>query len=118
MPLTDEQRVLKKYIYNRIKVDEPIQPDDERYVQIYQNPETDPIERLKEHIELTEVESMQFFSGFRGSGKTTELFRLKSNLEADGYFVIYANALNYINTSGELDITDLLIVLAGAFSDA
>lgn len=118
MPLTDEQRVLKKYIYNRIKVDEPIQPDDERYVQIYQNPETDPIERLKEHIELTEVESMQFFSGFRGSGKTTELYRLKSKLEADGYFVIYANALDYINPADELDITDLLIVLAGAFSDA
>lgn len=118
MPLTDEQKVLKKRIYNRIKVDEPIHPDDERYVQIYQNPATDPIERLKEHIELTEVESMQFFSGFRGSGKTTELFRLKSKLEADGYFVIYANALDYINPADELDITDLLIVLAGAFSDA
>jgi hypothetical protein len=118
MPLTAEQRALKKTIYNRIKVDEPIQPTDDRYVQIYRNPETDPIERLKEHIELTEVESMQFFSGFRGSGKTTELYRLKSKLEADGYFVIYANALDYINPADELDITDLLIVLAGAFSDA
>jgi len=61
---------------------------------------------------------MQFFSGFRGSGKTTELYRLKARLEASGYFVVYADALNYVNPAGELDISDLLLTLAGAFSDA
>jgi hypothetical protein len=65
-----------------------------------------------------DVESVQFFSGFRGSGKTTELFRLKRELENESYIVLYADALKYINPAEEIDISDLLIVLAGSFSDA
>ncbi len=118
MPLTTEQKILKKRIYNRLKVDEPIHPQDDRYVLIYNDVNTDPVTNLKEHIDLLDVESMQFFSGFRGSGKSSELFRLQDALVAEGVFVIYANALDYINPSDELDITDLLIVVAGAFSDA
>jgi hypothetical protein len=118
MPLTPEQKILKKRIYNRLKVDEPIHPDDDRYVLLYRDLNIDPVANLKEHIDLTDVESMQFFSGFRGSGKSSELFRLKDQLEQEGVFVVYANALDYINPSEELDITDLIIVVAGAFSDA
>lgn len=118
MPLSPEDRQLKKRIYQSL-VDEPLQPEDPRYIPIYQIPGgADPIARLMEHIELTDVESVQFFSGFRGSGKTTELFRLKQDLEQEGYIVLYANALKYINPADEIDISDLLIVLAGSFSDA
>lgn len=53
------------------------------------------------------------FSGFRGSGKTTELFRLKKSLEESGYVVLYGDALKYLNPAQEIDISDLLIVLAG-----
>jgi hypothetical protein len=118
MPLTEEQKEVKKIIYNQIKLGEPIEPDDDRHVNVYTDPEIDPVEKLKAHIELTDGESIQFFSGFRGSGKTSELYRLRKKLEADGYFVIYANALDYVNPSDEIDITDLLVVVAGAFSDA
>ena len=118
MPLTPEQKILKKRIYNRLKVDEPIHPIDDRYVLLYRDINTDPVANLKEHIDLTDVESMQFFSGFRGSGKSSELFRLQDALVAEDVYVIYANALDYINPSEELDITDLMIVVAGAFSDA
>ncbi len=118
MPLTDNQKALQKRIYQRTKVDEPIEPTDERYVPIYENLSNDPIEELKTTIDLLEVESIQFFSGFRGSGKTTQLFRLRQNLEDEGYFVIYANALEYVNPATELGITELLIAIAGAFSDA
>lgn len=117
MPLSTEQRNLKKRIYNLLKLDEPIRPSDSRYVLLYRDINTDPVENLKEHIDLIDIKSMQFFSGFRGSGKSSELFRLKEKLEAENAFVIYANALDYINPSQELDITDLLIVVAGAFSD-
>lgn len=118
MPLTPEQKELKKRIYNRLKVDEPIHQEDDRYVLLYRDINTDPVANLKEHIDLLDVESMQFFSGFRGSGKSSELLRLKDKLEEDGVFVVYANALDYINPTDELDITDLMIVIAGAFSDA
>ena len=118
MPLTPDERKLKTAIYQALK-DEALQPGDERYIPIYEQLERlDPIDRLKEHLELIGPESTQFFSGFRGSGKSTELLRLKQRLEAESYFVIYADALDYINPADALDITDLLIVIAGAFSDA
>jgi DNA polymerase III delta prime subunit len=118
MPLTSEQRELKKQIYNSL-VDKALEPDDERYTPIYKLLDCqDPIARIKEHIELTDNESTQFFSGFRGSGKTTELLRLQRELLEEGYLVVYADALKYINPSDEIDITDLLIIIAGAFSDA
>jgi len=73
---------------------------------------------LQERIELAASESLNLFSGFRGSGKTTELFRLRERLVNKGYIVLYANALNYINPADRIEISNLLIVLAGAFSDA
>ena len=118
MPLSIEQKQLKKRIYQALR-DKPLEPDDEFYVEIYKMAGcVDPIDQLREHIEFTDFESVQFFSGFRGSGKSTELLRLKRDLEEAGYFVVYADALKYINPADEIDITDLLIVLAGAFSDA
>jgi hypothetical protein len=39
-------------------------------------------------------------------------------LEARGYFVLYADALEYVNAAEPIEISDLLIALAGAFSDA
>jgi hypothetical protein len=118
MPLTTEQIELQKRIFNNIDVKTPIEPDDDRYVPIYENLDNDPIDELKKTINLYEVESLQFFSGFRGSGKSTELLRLTRKLEGEGCFVLYANALDYINPAVPLNITELLISIAGAFSDA
>src|ERR1700732_2507372 len=67
-------------------------------------------------IEFGGKKSLRLFSGFRGSAKTTELFRLQRSLEAQGYFVLYADALDYVNANEPIEITDLLMVLAGAFS--
>jgi hypothetical protein len=118
MPLSPEQRQLKKRIYQALR-DKPLEPNDERYIPLYKIIGCDdPIDRLREHIELTDFNSIQFFSGFRGLGKTTELFRLKQELEGNGYFVVYADALEYINEAEAIDITDLLMIIAGAFSDA
>jgi len=115
---------LQKTAYNALH-DVPLEPTDPRYVPIYEESVfKDPVKRLKKHIELIEDEkvkegkSVQFFSGFRGCGKTTELFRLRKELQDSYYLVIYADALKYINHSNEIDITELLIILAGAFSDA
>lgn len=118
MPLTTEQRDFLKKAYQYLS-DEAIGPDDPRYQPVYQLPGIeDPAELMYEHIEYAGPESVQMFSGFRGSGKTTELFRLKKHLEDQGYVVLYGDAQAYLNLSGPIDISDLLIVLAGAFSDA
>lgn len=73
---------------------------------------------LNKKIAFSGVESRQLFSGYRGSGKTTELLRLKKALEEQNYRVYYANALDYLNPALPVDITDFLILLAGAFSDS
>lgn len=118
MPQPTEERQLLKRIYQRLS-DKPLQPGDPLYQPVYDNPGCDdPVQLMQTHIEWNEHESLQMFSGFRGSGKTTELFRLKERLEAQGHVVLYSDALDYINPSEPVDIADLLVVLAGAFSDA
>ena len=123
MPLTGEERLLLKTIYQRLEGSTPLKPADKDYHELYQpiygRPDCeDPVELMQLHIEMSGVESIQLFSGFRGSGKTTELFRLKQQLESESCVVLYADALEYIGQSDEVDIVTLLIALAGAFSDA
>jgi|GEM_PF-3731652 len=89
---------------------------DPRYVDLYQNrPAADPKRKLLNTLRLSGDHSIQFFSGFRGSGKSTELFRLKDELNAvHGFNVLYANAAHYIGPNEPLDISLLRIALIGA----
>ena len=51
-------------------------PQDRRYVPLYQDPELvrfDPVDALARAIKWTSGESVQLLSGFRGTGKSTEL---------------------------------------------
>ncbi len=113
-----EQRGFLKGLYQRLG-DEPLEPGSKFYEPIYGQPGCeDPVALMRKNIEFSNTESVQMFSGFRGSGKTTELFRLKRDLEDEGYVVLYGDALKYLNPAQEIDISDLLIVLAGTFSDA
>jgi hypothetical protein len=108
----------RKWLGTRLKVDKPLQPDDELYQPVYKDQPNDPVDLIFQDIELSEVESLNFISGFRGSGKTTELFRLRKQLQDEGYFVAYANALEYILPAEPVEISDFLLVLAGSFSEA
>jgi hypothetical protein len=99
MTLTPEEQNLRKKIYQRLDPYIALKPDDanyqELYYPIYDAPGCeDPVRLLQDHIELVGSESLQMFSGFRGSGKTTELFRLQKSLQQQGYVVIYADALD------------------------
>jgi hypothetical protein len=118
MPLGPTDRSFLKQVYKDL-ADEPLQPDSPFYEPVYEVLGLDdPVQQISTLIDFDGLESIRLFSGFRGSGKTTELLRLKRRLEAQGYFVLYADALKYVNAAEPIDITDLLMVLAGAFSDA
>ncbi len=122
MSLSGEDSLLLGTIYQRLD-DKPLKPGEEAYREFYQPVYSapgceDPVNLMHRHIKWSPVTSLQMFSGFSGSGKTTELLRLKQRLEDEGYIVLYADALNYLNPAEKIDITDLLIVLAGAYSDA
>lgn len=130
MSLTAEDNQFLKGIYQSLQDDatglDPDDPNEKKrelyeklYVPVYSSDGCeDPVDLLHTNIKFSEFESLQMFSGFRGSGKTTELKRLRKKLKDEGYLVLYANALDYLNPAEPLEITDLLIVLAGAFSDA
>lgn len=113
--MTPDQDRLLRNLYNDLLKGEPLEPDDQRYVKLSEGAE--PIAPLEKHIRWATNESTQFFSGYRGSGKTTQLKRLQANLRTGGFVVMYANAIDYINPSGEITISDLLITLAGSFND-
>ncbi len=119
MALSAADKSLLKELFNRCNPREPLLPDDPRYQPIYAGGHCeDPVARLRDQIEWAGAESLQLFSGFNGSGKTTELFRLRRELEKNGAIVLYADALDYLNPSEPLDISDLLLILAGAFNDS
>ena len=118
MALTTDDWQFLKTLYQRLD-DRPLQPGDALYERIYEHPGCDdPVAALERRIKFADTESVSLFSGFSGSGKTTELFRLRERLENTGITVLYADARDYINTASPLPIADLLVVLAGAFSDA
>jgi hypothetical protein len=103
--------------------DQPLEPDDPRYIPLYGNPAlapADPVEQLLPPITWGEgLGSVQLFSGFRGTGKSTELRRLRARLHSSGnYKVVLCDMQHYINLTTRVDVSDFLIALAGAFSDA
>lgn len=120
MALGRAELELLKSLYAKLDPIVPLEPGDPRYEPVYSDESAhreDPVSRLRTQIDWSEGESLHLFSGFRGSGKTTELKRLAADLEEAGYCVLYANALNYLNPAEPVEISDLLMVVAGAFSD-
>jgi hypothetical protein len=118
MPISPSDRAFLRRLYANL-ADEALKPESPFYEPVYQKLGLDdPVQQISTLIEFDGVESIRLFSGFRGSGKTTELLRLQRLLEERGYFVLYADALNYVNAAEPIEITDLLMVMAGAFSDA
>lgn len=119
MPLTPDDKNFLKAIYNNLKPEQALQPGDPRYEPVYERPGCDkPTEELLRKIQLSDGESTLYFSGFRGSGKTTELYRLSEQLRQQGYVVLYADAVRYINPAPPIATSELLIALAGVFSEA
>jgi len=98
----------------------PLDPEDPLYVPIYEDERlaaNDPVQLMARAIEWTPGKSVQLLSGFRGTGKSTELRRLRKELRAAGYLVVLLDIEDYLNTSVPIDVSDFLIVLAGAFGD-
>lgn len=75
------------------------------------------LDRMVQPISLSGSSSCQLFTGFSGTGKSTELLQLKKDLEAQGFLVLLADAQEYLTLSRPLEIADLLVIIAGAFDD-
>ncbi len=116
MPFDPDKR--KRY-YNLCDPREPLEPGDPRNVDIDSlgNGEIrglNWVERLAARIELSNEPVFSLFTGLPGSGKSTELKRLKVRLEdpsGANLLVVEANAEELLDSSGTLDIPDLIAAI-------
>lgn len=93
----------------------PLEPTDSQYVPLYELPELrndDPVALLRFAIESTDPPTAQLVSGFRGTGKSTELRRLRRDLQNAGHQVILCDIEEYLNTGSALEPVDFLYALA------
>jgi KAP family P-loop domain len=75
------------------------------------------IQELKRTINLLPNErTCQLFTGHVGCGKSTELLRLKAELESAGFFVVYFESSEDLEMS-DVDVTDILIAIAHQVSE-
>lgn len=107
--------------------DQPIESKDPRYVPLHAFKTgggvvslrgEDPILPVFDTITLSSAKSCQLFSGYIGTGKSTELKRLAQLLKDKGYIVLYSDAQHYHDLAHPLAIEELLVILAGAFGEA
>ncbi len=100
--------------YRACDPDKPLAADDDRYVDLSASRGTPQIAKsITRNIKRTDANShlQLLFTGHRGSGKTTELLRLKKELETAQFFTIYLDIEDILDL-GSLSYLDVLIAIA------
>lgn len=98
--------------------DRPLSPDHEFYVDFLAQSGDDPIAVLADRILLDDGQSTHLLSGPRGTGKSTEMRRLRDLLQNAGHSVLYCDMEDYLNMSDAPEVSDFLLVLMAAFGKA
>lgn len=113
---TATTQMLRQF-YNKL-TDRPLSPDDPFYVLFLPklSGEGDPIAKLATQIMSRDAAGVSLLSGQRGSGKSTELRRLKRDLEKAGSTVFLCDMRDYMNLTQPVEISDFFISLMGALS--
>jgi hypothetical protein len=88
----------------------PLQPGDPAYVDCRAvRGDADVVEDLGRTVSRSREFTYQLYSGYRGSGKTTELLRLKKDLEDRGHVVVYFAADEEDISVQDAQYTDILL---------
>jgi len=96
---------------------EPLPADSPFYVPILESdPSKDPILNLWQRISLSESESVNLLTGFRGNGKSTELRRLKKLLENDGCIVVLIDMFDNLLMTKPVELSDFVLSLMAALA--
>jgi hypothetical protein len=114
-----EFRAIQRKLFQALR-DRPLNLMDAEDRKLYEplhDSRHDPVERLFDTIDFSEVQSVQLVAGFRGTGKTTEFSRLEKRLWEADYHVIRVDLDEYVDMHSAVDIRDFLLILAGAISD-
>jgi hypothetical protein len=75
------------------------------------------IQKMERTIKLRSDEATcQLFTGHIGCGKSTELLRLKAELEEAGFYVVYFESNDNLDLA-DVDVTDILLAIAQRVSE-
>jgi hypothetical protein len=103
-------------LYNRCNPDEPLNPDDERYVDIDEHGVRGAqwSRKLARQIELSDVPVCQLFTGLRGTGKSTELRKLAARLahpKQRNLLPVLIDADDVLDLTTDIDVSDVLALI-------
>jgi hypothetical protein len=99
---------------------EPLTPDHPFFVTAEEFGDSvgdDVVTFLRRDIERSETGSVTYLSGFRGAGKTTQLNRLKRDLEADGYAVVLFDTATLLNLNFAIEANDLVLAVPAGIAE-
>ncbi|MGI9002284.1 MAG: hypothetical protein ACR2GH_11530 [Pseudonocardia sp.] len=96
---------------------DPSDPAETRYVPLLEAGRA-AVDEMMATIELAFDPTTQLLSGPNGSGKTTELNRLRGDLNRAGFRVLMFDVTDYVNKSSPVYVTEFLIALALGAHDA
>lgn len=112
-----DKQQLRQFRAALVETDEALSPTDPRYVpDLHGTPEEDVIRALLEEILTHPADSSQlfYFTGQRGTGKSTELRRLEQLLLGEQAQVIRFDSLDFITETEKVTVESvLLLVTAG-----
>lgn len=113
----------RRYYYNRCDLNESLAPRDERNVDLdaMDSGTGRPrgvvwVERLADRVLLSDKPTCTLFTGLPGSGKSTELRRLKERLSsADvNMLSVLIDAEEFLDVSSPIDIPDIIAIVVHA----
>ena len=116
MPLAQNTRDELKTLYNAL-ADRVLEPGDPVYVAQINQDGADAVEEIATEVDWQEGGGVCLFTGQRGTGKSTELKRLKHRLEQLGAVVFYVDLSEFLLLTKEVEISDFLVSVAGAMSE-
>lgn len=106
--------------YKQCNPDYALPADDNRYVDLSEVRGEDirVISTIRRSIERSDDNACTYLiSGHRGSGKTTELFRLKQRLEQDQYFCVYFDVGDALDLA-DISYIDIFLAMIDATSQS
>lgn len=116
MTPAEQQTTLKKF-YNALQ-DEPLSPESPFYVPyLEEDANDDYISFLAAEILFSEAAGVNLLSGQRGTGKSTQLLRLRKELEEQGCIVFLSDMREYMHMTSRVEITDFFLSIMGALAD-
>ncbi len=103
--------------YRNCRPEESLPPGDSRYVPFEMARGDTWRQEVARAFDLSDRPLTQLLAGFIGDGKTTELYRLKRDLEDRGLAVAYVDALAYTDPN-DYSVLDVLLAIISGTADA